>query len=147
MKAKIIGFIFATLFIAVIQANAQKNSAGDEIVGDWFGESKCTGNNPYCHDEVVLYHFTRSNTDPSKIHLAADKIVNGKPEAMGELDLSYDVGKHTLTGEFPIPRTGGRGVWLFKIDGDKIDGTLTVLPENEIGRKVKVARKKPDPKH
>jgi len=77
---------------------------------------------------------------PAKLHLAADKMVNGKPELMGEFDFAYDAAKKTLTTEFKIPRTGGTGVWLFNVDGDKIDGTLTVLPENEIGRRVNVAR-------
>jgi hypothetical protein len=145
MRAKIIGVICLG-FLTVVSVSAQKKVAGDELLGDWYGESKCTGSNPYCHDEIVVYHFTHSNNDPAKIHLAADKIVKGKPEEMGEFDLVYDAAKHTLMGDFPIPRTGGKGVWLFKIDGDKIDGTLTVLPENEIGRKVKVSRKKPEPK-
>jgi hypothetical protein len=146
MKLRIIGVFLSLLVLTVIPANAQKKTAGDELTGDWYGESKCTGNNPYCHDEVVIYHLTHSKADPAKIHLAADKVVNGKPEEMGEFELVYDVAKQTLTTEFRIPRTGGKGVWFFKINGDKIDGTLTVFPENEIGRRVKVTRKKPDSK-
>ena len=65
---------------------------------------------------------------------------------MGEFDFIFDEKKNTLTAEFKIPRTGGTGVWLFKIDSDKIEGTLTILPENEVGRVVKVSRKKPDVK-
>ena len=134
--------VFSLFLLTGIQACAQQKRAGDEILGDWFGESKCTGNNPSCHDEVVIYHFTRAKSDPAKLHLAADKMVNGKPELMGEFDFVYDAEKRTLTTEFTIPRTGGKGVWLFNVNGDKIDGTLTVLPENEIGRQVKVERKK-----
>ena len=61
---------------------------------------------------------------------------------MGSFDCDYDATKQTLTSEFTIPRTGGKGVWLFKIDGDKMTGTLTVLPENEVGRKVNVSKVK-----
>jgi hypothetical protein len=61
---------------------------------------------------------------------------------MGAFDCDYDRDKQTLTSEFRIPRTGGKGVWLFHIDGDKMDGTLTVFPENEIGRRVKVMKDK-----
>jgi hypothetical protein len=144
MKAKTILIVCFLLLLTGIQACAQNKRAGDEILGDWFGESKCTGNNPSCHDEVVIYHFTRSKSEPAKLHLAADKMVNGKPELMGEFDFVYDAAKKTLATEFTIPRTGGKGVWLFNVDGDKIEGTLTVLPENEIGRRVKVERKKPE---
>ena len=121
----------------------QKQTA-DSLFGDWTGESKCVGSNPYCHDEIVVYHLSRSKQDPAKINLSADKIVNGKPDFMGEFDMTFDSEKMTLTAEFTIKRTGGKGVWLFTIKGDKMDGTLTVFPENEIGRKVTVTRKKND---
>lgn len=116
------------------------------LVGDWTGESKCVGSNTFCHDEIVIYHLTVSKKDPGMINLAADKVVNGKPDFMGEFEMTYDPAKATLTSEFTIPRTGGKGVWLFHIDGDKMDGTLTVFPENEVGRKVTVTRKKPSEK-
>jgi hypothetical protein len=120
----------------------QKQLKAEDVLGDWQGESKCTGSNPYCHDEVVLYHFTAVKDDASKVHLAADKLVNGKWELMGEFDFTIDAAKSTLTAEFNIPRTGGRGVWSFTVAGDKIVGTLTAYPENEVGRKVHVERKK-----
>ena len=114
-----------------------------DLVGDpWFGESKCTGNNPSCHDEVVRYRFSEVKDEPNKVHLAADKQLNGAWDLMGEFDFSIDAAKSTITAEFTIPRTGGRGVWSFTVAGDKIDGTLTVYPENEIGRRVHVERKK-----
>jgi len=127
-------------------ACAQNKPDGNQLIGDWSGESKCVGSNPYCHDEVVVYHISRSKTDAKKITIVADKIIDGKPDYMGTFECDYDVVKHTLTSEFTIPRTGGKGVWLFKIDGDKMDGTLTVFPENEIGRRVKVTKVKPEPK-
>ena len=144
MKARTIVIICSLVLLTGVQACAQNKRPGDEILGDWFGESKCTGNNPSCHDEIVVYHFTRTKSDAAKIHLAADKVINGKPELMGEFDFVYDAEKKTLTTDFKIPRTGGKGVWLFNVNGDKIDGTLTVFPENEIGRRVKVERKKPE---
>ena len=63
---------------------------------------------------------------------------------MGEFEMTFDPDKSTLTAVFTIPRTGGKGVWLFRVNGDNIDGTLTVYPEKEIARKVKVTRKKSD---
>lgn len=114
----------------------------DQILGDWTGESKCVGSNPYCHDEVVVYHLARAEKDKTKINFKADKIVDGKPEFMGEFDMAFDEEKMTLTAEFTIPRTGGKGVWLFRISGDKMDGTLTVFPENQVGREIHVEKKK-----
>lgn len=140
MKATIL--VIAILACSVA-THAQKQSA-ESLFGDWTGESKCVGSNPYCHDEIVLYHLTRSKKDAAKINLSADKIVDGKAEFMGEFDMTFDPEKMTLTSEFTIKRTGGKGVWLFTIKGDKMDGTLTVFPENEIGRKIQVERKKKD---
>jgi hypothetical protein len=127
---------------AASAACAQKQTEDSPLFGDWSGESKCAGTNPSCHDEVVVYHISRSKTDPKKITIDADKIIDGKPDFMGSFDCDYDSAKQTLTSEFTIPRTGGKGVWLFKIDGDKMDGTLTVFPENEVGRKVKITKNK-----
>lgn len=136
----------ASILIFVVMGTvgtfAQQKAAVESLYGDWTGESKCVGNNSYCHDEVVIYHVSRSKKDSALVNISADKIVNGKPDFMGEFDMIYDPVKQTLTGDFKIPRTGGKGVWLFHIDGDKMDGTLTVFPENEIGRRIKVTRKK-----
>ena|SRR5437762_7369735 len=141
MKSEVLLFIFF-IAVATISACAQSKVNDNRLFGDWYGESKCVGNNPNCHDETVVYHISRSKTDPEKIHLAADKIIDGKPEPMGELDFDYDREKQTLTSEFKIPRTGGKGVWLLKINGDMMDGTLTVYPENEIGRRINVSKNK-----
>lgn len=137
-----IAILLSLIITFSLSACAQKKDTGDSLLGDWTGESKCVGSNPYCHDEIVIYHLTRSKADPAKINLSADKVVNGKPDFMGEFEMTFDPEKMTLTAEFDIKRTGGKGVWLFKVDGDKMDGTLTVFPENEIGRKVYVERKK-----
>jgi len=112
----------------------------DALIGDWSGESKCVGTNTLCHDEVVVYHITRSKDDVKKVMIAADKIVNGKPDFMGNIECVFDPEKGTLRSEFKIPRTGGTGVFLFKIKGDEMEGTLTILPENEVGRRIKVKK-------
>jgi hypothetical protein len=140
-------FILLVIFIlaaACVSACSQTPAKPDAIVGDWSGESKCVGTNTSCHDEVVVYHISRSKDDAKKFTIAADKIVDGKPDFMGNIECDFDAEKQTLRSEFKIPRTGGTGVWLFKIKGDEMDGTLTVLPENEIGRRIKV-KKNPRP--
>jgi hypothetical protein len=123
--------------------NVTEGLKAKDLVGDnWFGDSKCTGNNPSCHYDVVRYRFSEIAGDTNKVHLAADKQVNGEWGLMGEFDFAIDAAKNTITAEFTIPRTGGKGVWSFTVTGDKIEGTLTVYPENEVGRRVHVERKK-----
>ena len=129
-------------FFCVGSILAQDKSDDSKLFGDWTGESKCVGSNPYCHDEVVVYHISRSKTDQAKVTIVADKIVDSKPEPMYGFDFDYDRKKQTLTAEFKIPRTGGKGIWFYHIDGDKMDGTLTVFPENEIGRRIKITKSK-----
>ena len=42
-------------FFGVGSILAQDKSDDSKLFGDWTGESKCVGSNPYCHDEVVVY--------------------------------------------------------------------------------------------
>jgi hypothetical protein len=145
-----IGFLCLCLLSLTASCSAQKHPdvstanglSAKDLVGEWTGESKCTGNNPSCHDEIVRYRFSEIKDNIAKVHLAADKQVNGEWDLMGEFDFDIDAAKNTLRAEFTIPRTGGRGVWSFTVAGDRIDGTLTVYPENEIGRRVHLERKK-----
>ena len=69
--------IFLLCFILTASAvvGAQAGSDGSQLFGDWVGQSKCVGSNPSCHDEIVVYHISRSKNDPAKITIAADKIV------------------------------------------------------------------------
>jgi hypothetical protein len=73
--------------------------------------------------------------------LAADKIINGKPEEMGVLECKYDASKSTLTCEFTVNST--HGVFEFTIKGDEMEGTLKLLPAGTLGRNIKV-KKLPD---
>lgn len=113
----------------------------DRLFGEWTGDSKCVGTNPYCHDEIVVYRFSASRAAPAEVAWAAYKVVDKKLDFMGDLEMSFDREKRTLSGDFRIPRTGGRGVWSLNIKGDEMDGTLTIYPENEVGRKIHVTRK------
>jgi hypothetical protein len=138
---KYILFAIVTICGLAVWACAQ-NLKADDVVGDWTGDSKCQGTNTFCHDEVVLYRFTSIKTDAAKVHLAADKLVAGKWQLMGEMDFAIDAAKNTLTTEFPIPRTGGKGVLTFAVTGGTMDGVMMIYPENEVGRRIHVERKK-----
>jgi hypothetical protein len=109
------------------------------LAGDWIGESICFGDNPSCHDEKVIYHISVDPADSTKVKIGADKIVDGKPEFMGDIFLKYDAAKQTLTGDLQSPRY--RGVWEFTIKGNTIEGSLLILPDRKIGRRIRVTRK------
>src|ERR1700674_1878026 len=117
-----------------VDVAGQQRSSGDlsKLLGDWTGESICAGNNPSCHDEKVIYHVSIAAGEPDKITIAAEKMVNGKPEPMGVLDLKYDASKQTLTGETQTARY--HLLWEFTIKGNVMEGTLSILPDKTIAR-------------
>src|ERR1044071_1395507 len=100
MKLVCIFFVIAAASISVFPQKVKP----DMLIGDWSGESKCVGTNTFCHDEVVVYHITRSKDDAKKYTIAADKIINGKPDFMGNIECVFDGEKHTLPPELNIPR-------------------------------------------
>ena len=112
--------IICLLLGSVGVAGQQKSS----LVGDWTGESICVGNNPSCHDEKVIYHVSIAD-EPDKIKIAADKIVDGKTEPMGVIDLKYDASKQTLTGETQTARY--RLWWEFTVKGDMMEECVFAL--------------------
>ena len=108
------------------------------LAGDWTGTSLCTDLKalPGCHDETVVYHFTEPRENA--VHLAADKIVDGKPQPMGDLDFTRNGSR--LTCEM-TDRRGGKSLWDFQVEGDRIHGTLKLLPGGEVVRKIDVKKR------
>src|SRR3954469_10254751 len=76
-----------------------------QLIGVWRGTSTCTDRvaAPACHDETVVYEFTAGRARGS-VRWAADKVVNGQRQRMGELDLSYDKTEACWKAEFSSPR-------------------------------------------
>src|SRR2546423_14859585 len=107
------------------------------LFGDWRGTSTCTNLKllPACHDEVVIYHFSPRG---EKVHVVADKIVNGKPENMGEFDMTRYGNRLT----YEMTNRQGRSLWDFTRSGDRITGTLKLLPGGEVVRKIDAQRVK-----
>jgi Protein of unknown function (DUF3224) len=132
-----IAFVMIVLLLLMLFVVAESQTVS--LAGDWTGESICFGNNPSCHDEKVVYHVSVDPADSTKVKIAADKIVDGKPEFMGDIFLKYDAAKQTLTGDLQSPRY--RGVWEFAIKGNTIEGSLTILPDKTVGRRIRVTRK------
>jgi hypothetical protein len=136
----------AALAMGDSSSSSSSSSAGAErsaddvsqLIGDWTGESICVGNHPACHDEKVVYHISRSKDEPGKVIIAADKIVDGKPDPMYVLDFKYDAEKRTLVGEFSNSRY--QGVWEYTVKGKTMEGTLTLLPGKTVVRRVKIKK-------
>src|SRR5437667_8455801 len=126
--------VFWLAFAVSFSTAAQQTS----LAGDWTGESICVGNNPSCHDEKVVYHISIDTSDSTKVKIAADKIVDGKLEWMGDIHLKYDDARQTLTGELQNSRY--QGVWEFAIKGNIIEGGLSILPDRALGRKIRVQK-------
>jgi hypothetical protein len=134
-------------FFAVCPTLAQREkpegAEGDEIsklVGDWFGESICVNKKkfPACNDEQVVYHVVVASGKTDTVTITADKIVNGKPEAMGTFDFIYDARSRTLTSEFKNDKV--HIIFEFTVTGDLLEGTLSTLPERTLVRRIKVKK-------
>jgi Protein of unknown function (DUF3224) len=126
------------LLLAPSFTTAQTSS----LTGDWTGESICVGEVGACKDEQVVYHVSVDPTDATKVKIGADKIVNGKPDFMGDIVLKYDGRNNTLTGNLDGPR--GRGLWEFTIKGNMMWGTLSQLPEKRIVRQIRLTKTEPN---
>jgi hypothetical protein len=134
---------FIVLFLISSSTNGQTSIKKDKtnlsfLLGDWKGESNCVGNNPNCHNEIVVYHITNPGNKPDSVTLAADKIINGKPELMGVLEFRYDSKKKTLVNEFR--KNYYHGLWEFNVSEKLMIGTLTLLPDKEIVRRIRVTK-------
>ena len=133
------------VLVSAVSAPRQgKDASGSlsKVLGEWEGESVCVDKNrPACRNEHVLYHVRKKDGEADAVTIAADKIVNGKPEEMGVLECKYDASKSTLRCEFTVNST--HGVFEFTIKGDEMEGTLKILPEGTLGRRIKV-KKVPD---
>jgi hypothetical protein len=126
----LLAFIALTGFIGA-SSDAPRSPELTQLVGNWGGMSLCQVKPSACHDETVVYHL--SNPHDGKITIQADKIIDGKPVAMGTSAWTYDKPTRSLKWEMP------RGTWKLVVDGDVMDGTLTG-PDNVIFRKVHLQR-------
>ncbi len=138
IKLRVISLaLLALCSVGAVQSQTSATHLSD-IVGDWTGESICVGVVGACHDEKVIYHFSISKSDPQKLTLAADKIVNGRPEPMGEFDFTYDSANQILTSEFQNPRYHLR--LEFTVKGNMMWGTMVSLPEKKVVRQMRVTK-------
>jgi hypothetical protein len=112
-------------------------AADDEslLVGDWRGESKVQAKNTAAKDEVVVWHIAKGS-EPGKLIVTADKIVNGKSISMGALEFKYDREKNQIVCE------NERGIWKLTLKGNRLEGALT-LRDQTVLRHVALEKTRP----
>lgn len=113
------------MLAAILQYfSGQAQPGTNSIEGIWKGTSLCQVKPSACHDENVVCHISKAATDTTYT-IQMNKMVNGAEEEMGAFDFVYDEAKQTLTGKTKDSQ-GRDGVWLFRIDGNQMHGTLTI---------------------
>jgi hypothetical protein len=128
-------------FCLAVSSSALEAQDANAILGVWKGTSICVNQEatPACRDEEVVYEF-RETTPPAagKVTLKADKIVNGEAVPMGALDFTWDSKAGAWSCEI---QTRYHGLWSFPPPkGGELTGTLVLLPDRTLVRKVAVRR-------
>lgn len=128
------------LFLTAVASPQLAASAGDQVIGEWRGTSLCTNLKlaPACKDEQVRYVFTRSGDAANTYHLAADKLVSGSYQSMGDMDFVYSAADATWSSELNAPRCA-KCRWWFRLNSSDLIGGLTDQ-SGEALRKVLVKR-------
>lgn len=114
------GLFFLILCLASKSNQAQTGPVKIDtlLAGTWTGASICQIKNSSCHDETVVYHISKNN-GADTFYINAGKIVNNVEEGMGILLFVYNKKTNQLTST-------AYGIWVFNIEGHKLEGTLVV---------------------
>lgn len=103
------------------------------FTGTWRGSSTCVANNTACRDETVVYRISTIPGKSGSAAVSADKIVDANAVNMGTLEFHYQADRNMLICEY------AQGVWRLKVDGAKMEGTLT-RPDGTLFRRVKLSK-------
>jgi hypothetical protein len=126
---------------AAAVAAAPSPGSPAELVGVWRGTSLCTdlATAPACKDEQVIYTFVAiADGAPGAVRLAADKVVAGERQAMGELDFVYRAASGCWESEQQNARFHSR--WSFAVRGTALSGELVDLPSGARIRAIRVEK-------
>jgi hypothetical protein len=129
-------------FLMAVSSTVEAQDA-KAILGVWRGTSLCVNREaaPACHDEEVILEF-RETAPPAagRLTVKADKVVNGEVAPMGELDFAWDPKASAWACEI---QTRNHGLWTYlPPKGEELSGTLVLLPDRTLVRKVAVRRSK-----
>lgn len=134
-----------SLFAALLALPPSLHSQTASLLGDWRGTSICVKAdwNAACNDEQIIYHAVPSAAGGKAITLHAYKLLDGKPDWMGDLEFFPDSLPDHFWAEFSNERTHIR--FTFVIAGNKLTGTLVRLPDLRVGRNINATRDGPKP--
>jgi hypothetical protein len=124
-----------SVLFACMSVLAASPSDTSGIAGTWRGRSVCITDAPACHNEDVIYYVKDVPDRDDVVFIQADKLVDGKAVTMGAGQWQYDRKQHRL--EWSTPKQ----VWLLKIAGNRMEGTLT-LADKTIFRKMTLEKDK-----
>lgn len=141
--AGLLAFVGGAAVVSAAAADSAPASAGSpaELLGVWRGTSLCTDRvlAPACHDEQVVYTFVAAPADSgATVRLAADKVVDGERQAMGEMDFVFRPATGRWESELRTARY--HGLWSFEVAGRAITGELVDLPSGGRVRAIHVER-------
>jgi hypothetical protein len=134
-----------TFFVLLVTAGLQNASAQadnhdpSELIGTWRGTSTCSDRvaAPACRDEVVIYDFT-AGAKSGTVHWKGDKVVDNQRQTMGEFELVYDREDKCWAASFSSPTA--RSTWCLKVSGRQLTGTLRLLPDKAIVRRIQATK-------
>ncbi len=134
--------LLAAIALSAVIARSQQpvRPAVSAIVGNWHGTSTCVRRDiaPACTDEEVVYGITPMGSHPDSVMLAADKIVRGVRQPMGDMAFGCDTSGRVWTCEFHNSRVHGK--WIFTLADTVITGVLLDIPSGVAVREVRVTR-------
>jgi hypothetical protein len=145
----LVRFIAALVVMVCAAAGGWVQGSGDapsraetRATGTWSGSSFCVGERPGCKNEMVVYRLLAVANKPRMANLLADKVIDGKRVPMYALEFTLDEEGGTLRCEFTRGQT--HGIWEYAMTGDVMTGTLVILPDRSLGRRVSVHRVRED---
>ena len=106
-----------------------------DVIATWQGTSICTVPDSACSDEQALYRVKPDKKDPDKLTTEEFKIVDKRPEFMGDLSCTYAAQDKVLTCY-----GAKHDVWQFQVADNTMDGTLTVGKAKTVYRKVSLTK-------
>ena len=111
------------------------NQAQTQIAGVWRGNSVCAVKDSPCRGEMDVYTFSAVAGKPGIYSGTASKAVGAESFAMGTREFKYDAETHMFESAMPA------AVLRFVVDGDKLEGTLT-LRDGSVYRRIHLVRGK-----
>ena len=125
----------AFLAVSALQAQQIKPEWKD-VIGTWQGTSACAETSSSCTDEQALYRVKPDKSDPDKLTLEAFRMVNNRPEHIGNFSCKYAAEGKVLTCY-----GAKRDIWSFNVGDNTMDGTVTVGKQKTLYRKITLAKK------